>query len=99
MCIPFGTDDIVGCYGYCILVTAAHQPEGPWSDTYNIFSSSQGPNGYQFYGPAVQPKWSDANMMHLVIYVTGRGTGFGNIIQAINVVSFALLVMLLFLRC
>ena len=41
------------------------------------------------YAPAAEPKFSDPEMKNLVLTYTGRGLGFGNLLQAINSVRYA----------
>ena len=72
---------------------AADEPWGPWnagSQDVQVFGSGSNPNHYQMYAPAVMTKWSDNDAgRYVVLLYTGRGQGFGNILQAVNVVSGA----------
>ncbi len=79
------TNEYADCYaGTCITVQAADRPEGPWSNSTVIYGSSNSPDGYAMYAPAVQPQYSDSEMSYLVLTFVGHGENFGNIIQAIN---------------
>lgn len=74
---------LAGCATNCITVQAADQPQGPWSASTRVWRTTDNPNGYQMYAPAVQPKY-DATGSTLVLTYTGFGRNFGNIIQAVK---------------
>lgn len=73
-----------GCPGdACILVQAANQPWGPWSDSLSVFGNGDTPDGYGMYAPSVLSRWSDPAGKYLVVMYTG----FYNHLQIFNMVS------------